>query len=202
MILYTRTGDEGKTAIIGGRVDKDDLHVETIGTIDEANCFVGQAVAQLDPGRFHDLLTDLKKIQNELFDCGGDLASVTKHRKKHVNQEMIDYLEKRIDRLIDEAPDIEQFILPGGSVPAASLHLARAVTRRAERCAVKLVKVDQKQSLLPLHYLNRLSDYFFAAARVVNYRLNKQEDLYGRSAPVFRGGRRKQNRMPGEQEGR
>ena len=78
MRIYTRTGDKGQTSIIGGRVDKDDVRVEAYGTVDEANCFVGQAITQLDKTIFKDILDDLEKIQHELFDCGGDLANVTK----------------------------------------------------------------------------------------------------------------------------
>ena len=77
MRIYTRTGDKGQTSIIGGRVDKDDVRVEAYGTVDEVNCFVGQAVTQLEPALFQDI-QHLEKIQHELFDCGGDLANVTK----------------------------------------------------------------------------------------------------------------------------
>ena len=80
MKLYTRTGDKGQTSIIGGRVDKDSLRVETYGTIDELNSFVGKAVTELDPNIFADLIQDLETIQHELFDCGGDLANVMKER--------------------------------------------------------------------------------------------------------------------------
>ncbi|MFL6559776.1 MAG: cob(I)yrinic acid a,c-diamide adenosyltransferase, partial [Bacillus sp. (in: firmicutes)] len=129
MRIYTRTGDKGKTSIIGGRVDKDDTRVEAYGTVDEVNCFVGQAIQELDPQLFKDVLDDLEKIQHELFDCGGDLANVTEKRVIKLQQESIDYLEKKIDEHIKEAPELERFILPGGSKPAASIHIARTVTR-------------------------------------------------------------------------
>jgi cob(I)alamin adenosyltransferase len=192
MKIYTRTGDKGQTSIIGGRVAKDNVRVEAYGTVDEVNCFVGQAVAQLQAELFQDVLDDLEKIQHELFDCGGDLANVMKKREPKLTKEAITYLETRIDAFIEEAPELERFILPGGSPAAASLHIARTVTRRAERLVVKLSKEDSSLSELPLQYLNRLSDYFFALARVVNFRLNVKDVEYVRSAPVFRDGKRKE----------
>jgi cob(I)alamin adenosyltransferase len=194
MRIYTRTGDKGQTSIIGGRVDKDDIRVEAYGTVDEANCFVGQAVTQLDKTTFKDIIEDLEKIQHELFDCGGDLANVTKKRPVKLTNDAITYLETRIDQLIAEAPELERFILPGGSPAAATLHIARTVTRRAERQIVKLMKQDSTVAELPLQFMNRLSDYFFAAARVVNFRLNVEDVQYIRSAPVFRDGKRKENK--------
>lgn len=191
MRIYTRTGDTGKTSIIGGRVDKDDIRVEAYGTVDEVNCFVGQAIAELDTELFKDVLNDLEKIQHELFDCGGDLANVTEKRELKLQKESIDYLEKKIDEYIAEAPELERFILPGGSKPSASIHIARTVTRRAERLVVKLLKADAKTPELALQYLNRLSDYFFALARVINCRLNVKDVEYVRSAKVFRDGKRK-----------
>lgn len=194
MRIYTRTGDKGKTSIIGGRVDKDDIRVEAYGTVDEVNCFVGQAIQELDQKLFKDVLDDLEKIQHELFDCGGDLANVTEKRELKLHQQSIDYLEKKIDEYIEEAPELERFILPGGTKPSASIHIARTVTRRAERLVVKLVKADPKTSELALMYLNRLSDYFFALARVINFRLNVRDVEYVRSAKVFRDGKRKEEK--------
>jgi cob(I)alamin adenosyltransferase len=195
MRLYTRTGDKGKTSIIGGRVEKDDIRVEAYGTVDEVNCFVGQAVTQLDPAIFLDVLEDLEKIQHELFDCGGDLANVTKSRELKLTKESVEYLEKKIDELIVEAPKLERFILPGGAPAAASIHLARTVTRRAERLVVSLLKSDPEVSETALQFLNRLSDYFFALARVINFRLNLQDVEYVRSAKVFREGKRKEEKQ-------
>ena len=194
MRIYTRTGDKGQTSIIGGRVDKDDVRVEAYGTVDEVNCFVGQAVTQLEPELFQDIRDDLEKIQHELFDCGGDLANVTKKREPKLTSEAIVYLEARIDAFIEEAPELERFILPGGSSGAATLHIARTLTRRAERLVLKLMKEDCGLSELHLQYLNRLSDYFFAVARVVNFRLGVKDVEYVRSAPVFREGKRKEGK--------
>jgi cob(I)alamin adenosyltransferase len=194
MKIYTRTGDKGQTSLIGGRVDKDDVRVEAYGTIDEVNCFVGQAMAELDPGIFQDVLEDLEKIQHELFDCGGDLANISSKRQLKLTAEAIEYLEKRIDEFIEEAPKLEKFILPGGSKPSASIHIARTVTRRAERLIVRLMKQDPDVPELALKYMNRLSDYFFALARVVNYRLGIKDVEYIRSANVFREGKRKEEK--------
>ncbi|MBO0961845.1 cob(I)yrinic acid a,c-diamide adenosyltransferase [Neobacillus sp. MM2021_6] len=194
MRIYTRTGDKGKTSIIGGRVDKDDTRVEAYGTVDEVNSFVGQAIQELDQEIFKDVLGDLEKIQHELFDCGGDLANVTEKRELKLQQESIDYLEQKIDEYIAEAPELERFILPGGTKPSASIHIARTVTRRAERLVVKLVKADPKTPEIALQYLNRLSDYFFALARVINFRLHVGDVEYVRSARVFRDGKRKEEK--------
>lgn len=191
MRIYTRTGDQGKTSIIGGRVDKDDTRVEAYGTVDEVNCFVGQAMVELDPEIFADVIADLQKIQHELFDCGGDLANISAKREIKLHQESIDYLESRIDELTAEAPELERFILPGGTKPAASIHIARTVTRRAERLVVKLSKTDRKPPEIAQKFLNRLSDYFFALARVINFRLQVKDVEYIRSAIVFRDGKRK-----------
>ncbi|CRK80974.1 cob(I)yrinic acid a,c-diamide adenosyltransferase [Neobacillus massiliamazoniensis] len=194
MRLYTRTGDKGKTSIIGGRVDKDDTRVEAYGTVDEVNCFVGQAMQELDSEIFSDVLTDLERIQHELFDCGGDLANISEKWESKLQKDSIDYLEKRIDEFVKEAPELERFILPGGTKPSASIHLARTVTRRAERLVVKLLKADPKTPEVALQYINRLSDYFFALARVINYRLNVKDVEYVRSAKVFRDGKRKEEK--------
>jgi cob(I)alamin adenosyltransferase len=186
MKIYTRTGDKGKTSLIGGRVDKDSLRVEAYGTIDELNSFIGKAMTELDPGIFKDLLEDLETIQNELFDGGGDLANVMKERHYKLGEEPIEVMEQRIDQLMEEAPPLEKFILPGGSPAAATLHIARTVARRAERQTVSLMKMEEDVPAVVQRYLNRLSDYLFVAARIVNARLNVPDNEYIRSAKVFR----------------
>ncbi|GMB07824.1 ATP:cob(I)alamin adenosyltransferase [Thermolongibacillus altinsuensis] len=185
MKLYTKTGDKGKTSLVGGRVDKDHLRVEAYGTLDEVNSFVGWAMTLLQDEPFQDIYQELQKIQHELFDCGGDLAIVGEKIPYKVKAEMVTFLEERIDAYIQEAPPLERFILPGGSPQAAALHLARTVTRRAERCIVSLMK-EEKINEIVLQYVNRLSDYFFAVARVVNARLGVKDVEYERSAIVFR----------------
>lgn len=192
MRLYTKSGDKGKTSLIGGRVEKDNIRVEAYGTIDEANSFIGKAVAELKEQEklFADIIQDLEKIQHELFDCGTELSNVTEKRPYTLTEEPIEYMEKRIDEMIDEAPKLERFILPGGAQAAATLHLARTITRRAERQIVSLMKAEEA-SPIPLKYMNRLSDYLFAAARVVNARLEVPDVEYVRSARVFRGTNKK-----------
>lgn len=185
MNLYTRTGDSGKTSLIGGRVDKDHLRVEAYGTIDEANSFVGQAMTLLTDSIFVDIYSELEKIQHELFDCGGDLAVVKEKYPYKTTEEMVAFLEERIDHYVFEAPELERFILPGGSPASAAIHLARTVTRRAERCTVTLQKEMEINDIV-LKYLNRLSDYFFAIARVINFRLGVKDVEYERSAIVFK----------------
>ena len=120
MKIYTRTGDKGQTSVIGGRLDKDDIRVESYGTVDEVNSYIGLAVTELDPAIFQDVLADLEKIQHELFDCGGDLATISEKAPKKLTDEAITYLEERIDAFIAEAPELERFILPGGSKAAAT----------------------------------------------------------------------------------
>jgi cob(I)alamin adenosyltransferase len=185
MKIYTRTGDKGKTSLIGGRIEKDALRVEAYGTIDEVNCFVGQIIAELAHDPFKDVITDLEKIQHELFDCGGDLSNITKNKQSKLPNDAVTYLEKRIDQFIDEAPELERFILPGGSKPSASTHIARTITRRAERLVVKLYREESEVSGEVLSYLNRLSDYFFALGRVINFRMKVNDVEYIRSAKVF-----------------
>ncbi|PPA69659.1 cob(I)yrinic acid a,c-diamide adenosyltransferase [Jeotgalibacillus proteolyticus] len=190
MKIYTRTGDKGQTSLIGGRVDKDDVRVEAYGTIDEANSFVGKAVTELNPDKFADILEDLESIQHELFDAGGDLANVSSRREWKLEAKAVEQLELRIDQLMDEAPELERFVLPGGSSASATLHIARTVTRRAERQVVSLSKLDPDLPSLPQAYLNRLSDYLFACARAVNARDGIADVEYIRSAKVFRTGKR------------
>ena len=194
MKIYTKTGDKGKTGLIGGRTDKDDIRVETYGTIDEVNSFIGKAVTELDPTIFADILADLETIQHELFDCGGDLANVSNKRIYKMTDEPIEAMEKRIDVLVEEGPVLERFILPGGAPAAATLHIARTVARRAERQMVTLMKAEEDVPAVVQRYLNRLSDYLFAAARAVNARLNVPDVEYVRSAKVFKnvGGAKKE----------
>ncbi len=193
MQLYTRTGDKGRTSLIGGRVDKDDIRVEAYGTLDEVNCFVGQAISELDHERYNDILIDLEKIQHELFDCGGDLSNISKKRKSKLQAESVFYLEEKIDELTKEAPPLERFILPGGVKASASLHIARTVARRAERCMVSLSKNDEEFPVITLQYINRLSDYFFALSRVINHRSHVKDVEYIRSANVFSSGKVQNN---------
>lgn len=186
MGIYTKTGDKGQTSLIGARTDKDAPRIEAYGTIDELNSFIGKAITELDPKKFTDLLEDLEAIQHELFDCGGDLADVRKDPQYKMTEEPVNVLEKRIDELMDEAPPLERFILPGGSPAAATLHIARTITRRAERQTVTLMKTGEEIPSVVQRYLNRLSDYLFAASRIANSRAEISDIEYVRSAKVFK----------------
>lgn len=184
MKIYTRTGDKGQTRIIGNEiVQKDDVRVEAYGTIDELNAIVGMVIA--NESIANDLKVELKEIQQYLFDCGTDTASPDDESRYRTKQEYIDWLENRIDAYTDLTPKIESFILPGGNQEASLLHFARTVTRRAERRVITFQNQDASNPLV-LKFLNRLSDYFFALARLVNHQAGNEESFYKRSGKVFR----------------
>lgn len=173
MKIYTRTGDAGETGLFGGeRVRKDSLRVETYGTCDECNAAIGTArAADLDPA----LDALLHAIQNQLFVVGGDLATPgPSDFVPRTNQAMVDWCETQIDALEAGLAPLRRFILPGGTVAAAQLHLARTVCRRAERLAVTL-NADEPLSTPVLLYLNRLSDLLFVAARAANVRAGRSD---------------------------
>ncbi|MHA0856635.1 cob(I)yrinic acid a,c-diamide adenosyltransferase [Paenibacillus sp. CMAA1364] len=187
MKVYTRTGDTGETSVIGGRVIKDDNQVEAYGTIDELNCFVGQAISLMgDDQLFVDLREQLLEVQHELFDCGSDLAFVKLDESNYkVTAELVDRLELWLDTCEKENPPVERFILPGGDILSSTLHVCRTVCRRAERRTVTLGK---EKDINPnvRKYLNRLSDYFFVIARTANARKEIKDVEYIRSQKVFK----------------
>jgi cob(I)alamin adenosyltransferase len=185
MKLYTRTGDQGMTGVIGGRIRKDCDRVEAYGTIDELNASIGFAISQLDPKVFPDIIQDLTEIQHELFDAGADLATVLEQPQYKITADMVTKLEQWIDKYEQETPPIRRFILPGGSAAAACLHLARTIARRAERRVVTISETESV-NLEIRRYLNRLSDYLFMVARVVNVRQNVTDVEYNRGSDVFR----------------
>ncbi|MWC28992.1 cob(I)yrinic acid a,c-diamide adenosyltransferase [Paenibacillus sp. MMS18-CY102] len=193
MKLYTKTGDRGQTSVKGGRVMKNDPRVEAYGTLDELNSFVGVAAAQaaaLEPVQA--LAAELVEIQQELFDCGSDLAFASPAEDHYkVTADMTARLEGWIDAHTEAAPEIRRFILPGGSPLSASLHVCRTVCRRAERQIVTAAEAHQMSEEV-LKYVNRLSDYFFAAARSANAALGEADTEYVRSAEVFRLAPRKE----------
>jgi len=180
MKIYTKSGDKGETSLIyGHRIPKDAIRVETYGTIDEANSMIGLGVAYLRdvPFRKDDLNAQLLIVQRELFDLGRDLATpVEKVQEKgyHVNAEQVERLESFIDSFDAEVPPLTRFILPGGHQAAAALQTARTITRRAERVAVSLAKEERVNPDVQ-RYLNRLSDYLFVVARVINFRAGVHE---------------------------
>lgn len=175
MKIYTKKGDRGETSLSGAvRTSKDDLRVETYGTVDELNCALGAAVAA--SGMEEELRADLLRVQHHLFRLGAELADPKgKTKTRPVGKDEIRSLEGRIDIYDEKLPPLKQFILPGGAEAGAALHLARAVCRRAERLAVTLYDVDGPLSESILPYLNRLSDFLFVAARVANHAAGVEE---------------------------
>ncbi len=177
MKIYTKTGDKGETGLFNGqRVEKFNPRVELYGTVDELNSVIGIACAS-KPGE--PLLSDLCKVSKTLFSLGTDLATPRdpepKFPVKRMDESSIDWLENKIDEYTAGLPKLTKFILPGGGRAAAHLHHARTICRRAERLAVKL-SATQDIGSIPVKYLNRLSDYFFTAARFAN-KLEGLEDV-------------------------
>jgi len=163
--IYTRTGDGGSAGLVdGGRVSKSSLRMTAIGEIDEANAAVGVAIAALGPGEVTDTLL---RIQNDLFDAGADVATPGEvEGALRIVAGQSERLEREIDAMNADLAPLTSFILPSGSPGVSTLHLARAVARRAERAAVALNEAESLNTHL-LAYLNRLSDHLFVAARFV-----------------------------------
>jgi cob(I)alamin adenosyltransferase len=171
--IYTRTGDDGTTALgTGERRKKYDLRISAYGTLDETNSVIG--IARLHTAEDAALDAALSRIQNDLFDVGADLTTPGKGKgpggaRLTVTAAQVDWLETEIDRLNDELAPLRSFILPGGSAAAAYLHLARTVCRRAERLIAELSdRPDESVTPEVLKYVNRLSDFLFVAARHAN----------------------------------
>ncbi|MFZ0150437.1 MAG: cob(I)yrinic acid a,c-diamide adenosyltransferase [Xanthobacteraceae bacterium] len=171
--IYTRTGDDGTTALgSGARRKKYDLRIATYGTLDETNAAIG--LARLHTAGDAALDAPLGRIQNDLFDVGADLCTPGRGKgpggaRLTVTDKQVAWLETEIDRLNAELAPLRSFVLPGGSPAAAHLHLARTICRRAERLAAEL-KDKAGECVTPevLKYLNRLSDYLFVASRYAN----------------------------------
>lgn len=164
--IYTATGDQGQTSLVGGkRVGKDDVRIEAYGTIDELNSFVGL----LD--NLHNLQAEekvfLHVIQNKLFSIGAYLATEGAERANGLDAGDVDRIEHEIDLLDAELPPLSRFVLPGGSRISSMSHVCRTVARRAERRVVELSRTTPIDANV-LTYLNRLSDYFFVLARFNN----------------------------------
>ena len=171
--IYTKTGDGGTTGLAAGpRRSKADLRIESFGAVDEANAALGLAL--LHSGDHPALVEMLTRIQNDLFDLGADLATPDTGEKPEweplrIVDAQVERLEKEIDRLNAELSPLNSFILPGGSALSAYLHLARTISRRAERLMVALKEKDGEiVSPAALKYANRLSDFLFVAARYAN----------------------------------
>lgn len=168
MRVYTRTGDDGTTGLIGGtRVKKFDLRLEAYGSVDELNSWIGLIRSQeINSELIHDLI----EIQNKLFVIGAllatDTAKVEKSGKLPCCEEDILFLENRMDQFLDSLPQLTNFLLPGGSNAVSYCHIARTVCRRAERRAYQL-SAETPVQLEVLKYLNRLSDYLYVLSRKV-----------------------------------
>ena len=175
MKIYTKTGDKGDTKLFDGtQVRKDDPRVDAYGEVDELNATLGAAAAFLEDSELKSILYD---VQRDLFSIGAALAD-PRHKgskeKSRLNPARVTVIEQSIDRFETELPALRQFILAGGSPAGALLHVARTVCRRAERRVVALKDAADVDPLL-VEYLNRLSDYLFVLARLVNQREDQQE---------------------------
>ncbi|RMF33790.1 MAG: cob(I)yrinic acid a,c-diamide adenosyltransferase [Chlorobiota bacterium] len=180
--IYTKTGDRGTTALFGGqRVPKHALRIECYGTVDELNSVLGIAIAhERMPEQMRDILLELG---HRLFALGSDLATPLEPAPRwevpRIAPSDIEWLEGWIDRWEEELPPLKHFILPTGSMPAALLHQARTVCRRAERRATELAEhEDIGEVVVP--FLNRCSDFLFVAARMINHQLGVPDVLWTR----------------------
>jgi cob(I)alamin adenosyltransferase len=171
--IYTRTGDDGSTALTdGSRTAKTDSRLAAYADVDEANCAIGMAITfgELAP----DIITVLSRVQNELFDVGADLSNPVAstpptYPPLRIDEAYITRLEAECDEFNEDLPVLRSFILPGGTPGATLLHVARTVTRRAERSAwAAVAEHHETVSEMPAKYLNRLSDLLFILGRVAN----------------------------------
>jgi cob(I)alamin adenosyltransferase len=194
--VYTRTGDQGETALVGGRrVPKDAPRIEAYGTVDELNAVLGLArvfnAERLGKGEAHRWLDEtLRRLQNQLFDLGSELATpedAVYEGMYRVGQAEVTELEQLIDRCQEELEPLKSFVLPGGGRVGAFLHQARTVCRRAEREILRLSRVEPIPEW-PLRYVNRLSDLLFVLSRWVAKRLGEPEYLWERGLRAHRRG--------------
>ncbi len=184
MRVYTRKGDKGETGLLGGeRIRKDSIRTETYGTIDELNSHVGLIIAQLTDTR---LVEELEGVQRNLLNAGSRLAGSAEACRQYgvtpPGTEAATGLEMAIDRMLDNLPRLEAFILPGGAPAAACAHIARTVCRRAERRLITLLDtLDEPDLRELLVYINRLSDYLYALARTCNRLAGRTDRLWHQS---------------------
>lgn len=172
--IYTRTGDDGSTGLSdGSRVSKDSLRVRAYGDIDEANSALGLARLHIKNTMLDSMLS---RIQNDMFDLGADLATplpqgdaADSEYALRIVQSQIDRVESALDQLNTDLTPLTSFVLPGGTAASAHLHMARTITRRAERCIVAMMAEDTINPQA-LTYINRVSDFLFVAARWCNDR--------------------------------
>lgn len=183
--IYTKVGDKGSTMLASGeRVPKDSLRIETYGTIDELNSFLGlwrDTLLESDAVLFDDLALGIARIQNEMHDLGGELATPAKvldtSRQQVVTATSVERLEHEIDEYNAKLPPLTNFVLPGGHRANSLAHVCRTVCRRAERHIVALAREEEIREDARI-YLNRLSDWLFVAGREVSRRLGRPEVLW------------------------
>ena len=173
--IYTKTGDDGSTALgTGQRLPKNHLRIQSYGTVDETNATIGLARLHTSSSDLAGLDAMLARIQNDMFDLGADLCTPDTgedlgYTPLRITQNHVTRIEDEIDALNAELQPLRSFVLPGGSAAAAALHLCRTVSRRAERLMVELAGQEGEQVSEPaLKYINRLSDFFFVASRHAN----------------------------------
>ena len=175
MKIYTKTGDNGKTSLVGGtRVSKTELRIEAYGTVDELNSYVGLLRDQEVNNDRKDIL---KEIQDRLFTIGSILASESEQTKKRIpdlHESDVELLEREMDKMDESLEPMRFFILPGGHQSVSFGHLARTVCRRAERITLRLTEESEVNELV-IKYLNRLSDYLFVLCRMMIKELNIEE---------------------------
>lgn len=176
--IYTKTGDKGKTTLIGGtKVLKSHIRIDSYGTVDELNSFVGLVNDQVTDEHIKAVL---KEIQDRLFTIGSSLACDPDKEPlmkiPDLNEQDVFFLEKEIDAMNEVLPIMKHFILPGGNIAVSTTHVARCVCRRAERICVQMVEQEIFVDALVIKYLNRLSDYLFVLARFIGH-LSKAEEI-------------------------
>jgi cob(I)alamin adenosyltransferase len=176
-MIYTKTGDDGTTSLGDmSRTSKNDPRLEAFATVDEANSYIGVALLHVDNQNITNLLI---RVQNDLFDVGADLCTPVIDEPKvaplRVTQEMVDALEKDIDRYNEALQPLRSFVIPGGSAASAHLHVARTVVRRAERATWHAIhSFGEGVNIVTARYLNRLSDLLFVLARYENRELGDE----------------------------
>ncbi len=175
--IYTKTGDKGGTSLIGGvRVPKSHIRIESYGTVDELNSYIGMVSDLCN----NSLITDsLREIQDRLFTVGSVLATDpgkdVKMKLPDLHDADVTWLEQKIDEMNEVLPEMRSFILPGGNLASSTCHVARCVCRRAERICVAMQEQNEPVPPLVIKYLNRLSDYLFVLARYISHLNNAPE---------------------------
>ncbi len=180
MAIYTRTGDKGKTSLFDGtRVSKSNIRVETYGTVDELNSAIGTVLAVLGNRQkvlSIDIGKELERIQHDLLEIGSALAHPYPLPVTGLDKRPGEF-EKLIDHMTAKLPELKQFILPGGSVAGAAIHVSRTISRRTERMLIALMEKEEVDQNI-VKYLNRLSDLLFTMARFVNHTDGVKETIW------------------------